>query len=45
MNPSIEDILKAVDAANAKNVFVLPNNSNIILSAKQAKKSVIKILL
>ena len=38
MNPSIEDILKAVDAANAKNVFVLPNNSNIILSAKQAKE-------
>ena len=38
MNPSIEDILNAVEATNAKNVFVLPNNSNIILSAKQAKE-------
>ena len=38
MNPSIEDILNAVEATNAKTVFVLPNNSNIILSAKQAKE-------
>ena len=37
MNPSIEDILKAVEDTNAENVFVLPNNSNIILSAKQAQ--------
>lgn len=37
MNPSIEDILKAVEHANAENVFVLPNNSNIILSARQAQ--------
>lgn len=37
MNPSIEDILKAVEQTNAKNVFVLPNNGNIILSAKQAQ--------
>lgn len=36
MNPSIEDILRAVDQTNAKNVFILPNNSNIIMSAKQA---------
>ncbi len=36
MNPSIEDILNAVDKVNAKEVFVLPNNSNIVLSAKQA---------
>ncbi len=36
MNPSIEDILNAVDKVNAKEVFVLPNNKNIILSAKQA---------
>lgn len=36
MNPSIDDIIKAVDRSNAKNVFILPNNSNIILSAKQA---------
>ena len=37
MNPSIEDILNSVERANAENVFVLPNNSNIILSAKQAQ--------
>lgn len=37
MNPSVDDILKAVNQANAKNVFVLPNNSNIILAANQAK--------
>ncbi len=36
MNPSIEDILGAVDAVNAKTVFVLPNNSNVILAATQA---------
>ena len=45
MNPSIEDISKAVEQTNAKNVFVLPNNSNIILSAKQLKKLVIVTLL
>lgn len=38
MNPSVDDILKAVNEANAKNVFVLPNNSNIILAANQAKE-------
>lgn len=38
MNPSVDDILKAVNQANAKNVFVLPNNSNIILAANQAKE-------
>ncbi len=37
MNPSVDDILKAVGEANAKNVFVLPNNSNIILAANQAQ--------
>lgn len=36
MNPSIEDITNAVEQANAKEVFVLPNNSNIVLSANQA---------
>lgn len=36
MNPSIDDILKAVDKVDAEDVFILPNNSNIILSAKQA---------
>lgn len=38
MNPSVDDILKAVNDAKAKNVFVLPNNSNIILAANQAKE-------
>ena len=36
MNPSIDTILKAIKQANARNVFVLPNNSNIILAAQQA---------
>ena len=37
MNPSIEDIVKAVEKANAEHVFVFPNNKNIILAAEQAK--------
>ncbi|MCL2599181.1 MAG: DAK2 domain-containing protein, partial [Firmicutes bacterium] len=37
MNPSAEDIAKACDQVRAKDVFVLPNNSNIILAAEQAK--------
>ena len=36
MNPSIDDILQAVQKTNAKNVFILPNNKNIILAAEQA---------
>ena len=36
MNPSIEDILEAVNAVGAQTVFVLPNNSNVILAASQA---------
>ncbi len=36
MNPSTADILEAVDQVNAKTVFVLPNNKNIILAANQA---------
>ncbi|TVY08754.1 DAK2 domain-containing protein [Paenibacillus cremeus] len=36
MNPSTEDIVKAIAEVNAKTVFVLPNNSNIILAAQQA---------
>lgn len=35
MNPSTEDIQRAVMATGAKNVFVLPNNKNIIMSAQQ----------
>ena len=38
MNPSTEDILNAVDAVNADDVFILPNNKNIILAAEQAAK-------
>lgn len=37
MNPSTDDILSAIDFVNAKNVFVFPNNKNIILAAEQAK--------
>ena len=36
MNPSIDTIAKAIRKANARNVFVLPNNSNIIMAAQQA---------
>ncbi len=36
MNPSIDTISKSIRKANARNVFVLPNNSNIILAAQQA---------
>ena len=38
MNPSTEDITKAINLVNARNIFVLPNNSNIILAANQAKE-------
>lgn len=36
MNPSTEDIMDAIGKVNAKHIFVLPNNKNIILSANQA---------
>ena len=36
MNPSTEDIMKAIKEVNAKNIFVFPNNKNIQLAAKQA---------
>jgi len=36
MNPSSEDILKAIEKVDAENIFVLPNNKNIILTANQA---------
>lgn len=36
MNPSTEDIVKAIEEVNAQTVFVLPNNKNIILAAQQA---------
>lgn len=38
MNPSTEDIMKAVDKINADNIIVLPNNGNIVLAAEQAKE-------
>ena len=38
MNPSTEDILNAIEKVNAKAVFVLPNNKNIILAGEQAAK-------
>lgn len=38
MNPSIDTIVNAVRNCNARNVFVLPNNSNIILAAQQARE-------
>lgn len=37
MNPSTEDILDAISKLNADNIFLLPNNSNIILACEQAK--------
>ena len=36
MNPSTEDMLNAIDKVNAKAVYILPNNKNIILAANQA---------
>jgi DAK2 domain fusion protein YloV len=36
MNPSTEDIMAAIDRVNSETVFVLPNNSNIIMAAQQA---------
>lgn len=38
MNPSTEDMLNAIDEVNADTIFILPNNSNIILAAEQAKQ-------
>ena len=36
MNPSTEDILKAIEAVNAEKVIILPNNKNIFMAAKSA---------
>lgn len=36
MNPSTEDMLNAIEEVNAENIFILPNNKNIILAANQA---------
>ena len=37
MNPSTEDVLQAISHVNAKNIFIFPNNKNIILAANQAR--------
>ncbi|MCQ2087400.1 MAG: DAK2 domain-containing protein [Bacilli bacterium] len=37
MNPSSEDFLNAIKKANAENIYILPNNSNIVMAANQAK--------
>ncbi len=36
MNPSTEDMLNAIDKVNADNIFIFPNNKNIVLAANQA---------
>src|SRR5699024_3088834 len=36
MNPSTKDIAEAIEKANAQNIFVLPNNKNIVMAAEQA---------
>ncbi|VEU82832.1 DAK2 domain-containing protein [Acholeplasma hippikon] len=38
MNPATEEFVKAIEAVNADNIIILPNNSNIILTAEQAAK-------
>lgn len=37
MNPSTEDMMKAIEAINAETVYILPNNKNIIMAANQAR--------
>jgi len=38
MNPSTEDMLNAIEKINADNIFIFPNNKNIVLAANQAKQ-------
>lgn len=40
MNPSTEDIMKAIESVNAKNVIILPNNKNIFMAAQSAAEVV-----
>ncbi len=40
MNPSTEDIVKAIEEVHAENIIILPNNSNIIMAAEQAAEVV-----
>ncbi|CDZ74818.1 DAK2 domain protein [Peptoniphilus sp. ING2-D1G] len=37
MNPSTEDFINAINSLNSKNIYIIPNNSNIILAANQAR--------
>ena len=38
MNPSTDDILSAVESINAENIYIFPNNKNIIMASEQAKE-------
>ncbi len=38
MNPSTEDFVNAISSISAKHIYILPNNSNIVLAAQQAKE-------
>ena len=38
MNPSVEDIVELVDSTGSNTVYILPNNSNIVLAAEQARE-------
>ncbi len=40
MNPSAQDFLEAIKKANAKNIYIFPNNSNIVMAASQASEMV-----
>ena len=40
MNPSTEDFVEAINRINAENIFILPNNSNIVMAANQASQVV-----
>ena len=40
MNPSTDDMLNAIAKVNAENVFIFPNNKNVILAANQAQELV-----
>ena len=40
MNPSTEDIVKAIEQVNAKNVIILPNNKNIFMALQSAAEVV-----
>jgi dihydroxyacetone kinase-like predicted kinase len=45
MNPSTEDFIKAFDSLNCNNIIVFPNNSNIIMAAKQAAANYSKAIV